>query len=270
MSERGMKSTNPFRTEKENDARFVSSSTNPFVSSSERSKNTHSGNKGLAHSRSSRNFNDEANVSEKYPEQRRHKTHHHHHRSSKDNTRLDTIDKLDVTGIFSQAGFHHDGPFDAARPQRNRRNDKNAPVLAFPMNGENSSLTRPRLQNSTKSFSSTSDDSSSSVGITRRGTVSGQFDSATRSRMVHSQSTAGLGSSTFLDGAPASQEAVREDIRTRIRRNQTVKANRRKSIGDMLRAEFIGTQEEKVGDAPKRNGSKLLRRVKSLKTRNKS
>lgn len=46
---------------------------------------------------------------------------------------VDTIDKLDVTGLFG-GSFHHDGPFDACTPHRNK-NNKAAPVAAFPADG---------------------------------------------------------------------------------------------------------------------------------------
>ncbi|KAK7676257.1 hypothetical protein QCA50_020798 [Cerrena zonata] len=51
---------------------------------------------------------------------------------------LDTIDKLDVTAFFG-GGFHHDGPFDACTPHRNK-NQKQAPVMAFPADGPNNSI----------------------------------------------------------------------------------------------------------------------------------
>lgn len=52
---------------------------------------------------------------------------------------LDTIDRLDVTGFFGGGKFHHDGPFDACTPQRNKDN-KAAPVNAFPVDGPNNSI----------------------------------------------------------------------------------------------------------------------------------
>ncbi|GMF07737.1 unnamed protein product [Ambrosiozyma monospora] len=111
---------------------------------------------------SSRNISDASRASR----------HHHHHRSDSDRERrdrsdkdrserrhrsgrhkssrkrdpvmdkpknLDTIDKLDVTGFFSGGGFHHDGPFDACTPHRNK-NSRAAPVMAFPADGPNNSI----------------------------------------------------------------------------------------------------------------------------------
>lgn len=81
---------------------------------------------------------------------RPHRSHSHSqggHRSSRRNKRfvqaksrnVDTIDRLDVTGFFGGAKFHHDGPFDACTPQRNK-DVKAAPVAAFPADGPNNSI----------------------------------------------------------------------------------------------------------------------------------
>ncbi|GMF01466.1 unnamed protein product [[Candida] boidinii] len=88
--------------------------------------------------------------------EREHSSSHHHsssgrrHRSKKvvlDKPKnLDTIDKLDVTGFFGGGAFHHDGPFDACTPHRNKDN-KAAPVMAFPVDGPNSSLKMPASVN---------------------------------------------------------------------------------------------------------------------------
>lgn len=77
---------------------------------------------------------------------RHHKHHHHRHHSSSRrkvvaarSKNMDTIDRLDVTGFFAGGGFHHDGPFDACTPHRNK-DAKAAPVLAFPADGPNNSM----------------------------------------------------------------------------------------------------------------------------------
>ena len=59
--------------------------------------------------------------------------------SRKKGSPLDSIDKLDITGMYGQGSFHHDGPFDACRPHRNKRTSR-APVAAFPVNGPNNTL----------------------------------------------------------------------------------------------------------------------------------
>lgn len=210
-------------------------------------------------------------------------SHHHTHSHSRSNQdkkdrsrrhskipkelELDTIDKLDVTGIFSRGGFHHDGPYDAARPQRNLHYNKNAPIMAFPKNGSNNRMVRSHT------ISASSSEASISNPLTRKGTVSGQFGSNAKSKMIHGHASVGLGLTTFLDGAPASQEAIKEDIKNHIRRNKTIKDSRRKSIGNFLRGDFDfssipeshpSPQETKKAEAKK--GNKFLRRVKSLRT----
>ncbi|KAK9479822.1 Pal1 cell morphology protein-domain-containing protein [Lipomyces japonicus] len=105
---------------------------------------------------------------------------------------MDKIDKLDVTGIFG-FGFHHDGPFDACNPHRNV-NSKKAPMLAFPADSENNSL-RPLV--------GSNDDDDHGGGDRGGGSGSG-------SGMSHGDISLGLGSSTFLEGAPASQAAIKQ------------------------------------------------------------
>ena len=41
---------------------------------------------------------------------------------------LDLIDKLDVTGIYGPSMIHHDGPYDAVQPHRNRKKDSRAQI----------------------------------------------------------------------------------------------------------------------------------------------
>lgn len=141
---------------------------------------------------------------------------------------VDTIDKLDVTGLFGGA-FHHDGPFDACTPHRNK-NAKAAPVMAFPADGPNSSIAGPT---GNKSFikevfghNDVDDDdylyksngkvivnsSSSTVDAIKPNSNSiTQFDPKMKTELVHGPTTAGLGSTTFLDGAPAATALVRDD-----------------------------------------------------------
>ncbi|OWB59497.1 hypothetical protein B5S29_g355 [[Candida] boidinii] len=252
--------------------------------------------------------------------EREHSSSHHHssgrrHRSKKvvlDKPKnLDTIDKLDVTGFFGGGAFHHDGPFDACTPHRNKDN-KAAPVMAFPVDGPNSSLKMPASVNrkaetmdmvfgirdedplySTAIKKTTSGPSSStnyqqqqqqqqyiqqqqqqqqqptsilnsassppnkasnySNGIVIHKAESSltiadsvvQFDSNTKAAPVHGDTTLGLGSSTFLDGAPAYG-----DTTTSTKKNEL---SRKKSLSDRLR---ITSDDSSNG---------LIRRVKSLR-----
>ncbi|KAK9390857.1 Pal1 cell morphology protein-domain-containing protein [Lipomyces mesembrius] len=139
--------------------------------------------------------------------------HHHHAKSSsptskssssskKRNGALDKIDKLDVTGIFG-TGFHHDGPFDACNPHRNTNKNK-APMLAFPVDSENNALGAPRhLMTNTKA-----NGAPRHTGDGVNGSDALGFDPVLKADPVHGIISPGLGSSTFLEGAPASRAAI--------------------------------------------------------------
>lgn len=243
---------------------------------------------------------------------------------------VDTIDKMDVTGLFG-GSFHHDGPFDACTPHRNK-NSKAAPVMAFPADGPNNSIggasskksaldevfgreelddediynsksikkNLPLIINSNGSSSTLDAIKANTNGLT-------QFDAKGKSQVVHGPTTMGLGSTTFLDGAPASTTAIKEEIR-----NHSVQARngvqRKKSLSSRLQvnggnnqyrndnsnvtsplklakthsghlenADDIDDQEKDTyvgvrfdGNSKKEStGNKLLRRVKSLKVNRK-
>lgn len=210
---------------------------------------------------------------------------------------LDTIDKLDVSG-FLGGRFHHDGPFDACTPHRNK-NEKNAPVMAFPADGPNTSMKAfgPGVNNNERmnlAFGNYTEDQNEIVGRksnqlpvpkTNRTSNDPQssytpklnpsvvaFDAHEKAAPIHGPSTAGLGSSTFLDGAPAPRGddylnapannglGRKKSLVQRLRKNsQSESTSRRAShdnSGEYGRSSF---GEEEAG------GSSLLRRVKSLK-----
>ncbi|KAL3230187.1 hypothetical protein RNJ44_01550 [Nakaseomyces bracarensis] len=231
---------------------------------------------------------------------------------------VDTIDKLDVTGLFG-GSFHHDGPFDAVTPHRNK-NSKAAPVLAFPADGPNSTIGGVSTKKSAMNevFGVEEDDDTDlynirdrSVGSTAsvntkdaiRGNV-GEFkqvDVKSKTDKVHGPTTYGLGSTTFLDGAPASKAAIRDDIRNHSQGNR-MGVQRHKSLSqrlgiagensrsgsranelsrtrsgptedghDRYRSESNPDDEEDVylglpqSSLKKSSGSKFLKRVRSLK-----
>lgn len=76
----------------------------------------------------------------------------------KPHPQMDVIDKLDVSNIYGAGReclcfvnyktlvadtflvFHHDGPFDACNPHRNRKGMKDAPMQAFPAGSANNAL----------------------------------------------------------------------------------------------------------------------------------
>lgn len=136
-------------------------------------------------------------------------------RRSKKGVPLDTIDKLDVTGFFGPGNFHHDGPFDACTPHRNKHTKK-APVAAFPIDGANNTVTgvdpnRDRYATENQIMGRTDAEAFRDFGTSRTigRSLDGPstFDSTIKEKPIHGNTTAGLGSSTFLDGAPAPRVA---------------------------------------------------------------
>jgi Pal1 cell morphology protein len=142
--------------------------------------------------------------------------------------------------------FHHDGPFDACRPHRNKHSHK-APVAAFPTDsvtntlagglGEVPGLDRQQYfglapreafedyghvgankhKKGLAPIRRTSDPEPTAVPRTADddyklrpspGVRSTSFDTRLKTEMVHGVESAGLGTSTFLEGAPAPKSAI--------------------------------------------------------------
>ncbi|KAJ5561286.1 hypothetical protein N7461_000047 [Penicillium sp. DV-2018c] len=134
-------------------------------------------------------------------------------RSSRKDRRLDIIDKLDVTSIYGTGMFHHDGPFDACNPHRNRRGVRTAPMQAFPKGSSNMALggTGPNNSNiDLNLFHGRMEEGHNDFATAaRRNADSGNsFDPTARVDPIHGPQSMGLGTSTFLDGAPASRSAM--------------------------------------------------------------
>ncbi|KAI5301681.1 hypothetical protein KEM56_001470, partial [Ascosphaera pollenicola] len=144
-------------------------------------------------------------------------------KSSKPNRKLDVIDKLDLTGIYGPGQFHHDGPFDACNPHRNRKGIRAAPMQAFAEDSPSMVPTggAPRTfdhdlylgkgEDPYNDFSRTAikqmlktENSQPSPDVTT-------YDPKHKIEPVHGEETMGLGTSTFLDGAPASRVAIQEN-----------------------------------------------------------
>lgn len=236
----------------------------------------------------------------------------HHHKSSRNRSpskkkpaavkpkNLDTIDKLDVSAFFG-GRFHHDGPFDACTPHRNK-NEKNAPVMAFPADGPNTSMKAfgPGFNNNDRMNLAFGygDDQNDIVGrvstqkvaqppVPKTNWTSNDpqsiytpklnpsvvaFDANEKSAPVHGLTTAGLGSSTFLDGAPAPRgdEFLNVNSNGLGRKKSLVQRLRKNSLGEAVsrRSSNDNSGEygrSSFGDDEMNGGSSLLRRVKSLK-----
>lgn len=233
---------------------------------------------------------------------------------------VDTIDKLDVTGLFGGA-FHHDGPFDACTPHRNR-NTKVAPVMAFPADGPNSSIAGAANSKSpmkevfgqeatddddaylygNKIYSRGNNSSTNTIGAIKPN-MNGvtQFDVKAKN-LVHGPTTVGLGSTTFLDGAPATGAANSNNRLhpQHLSSSQMKKVPSQKSgngdyaaSGDVYRREplklakthsghlendedspdedvYLSTRFDPSAKKSSTSGNKFMRRVKSLKVGRKS
>ncbi|CCG84100.1 protein of unknown function [Taphrina deformans PYCC 5710] len=134
--------------------------------------------------------------------------------STKSRKNLDKIDRLDVTGFMTTGGFHHDGPFDACNPSRNK-NSKRAPVLAFAKDSTAMTLSAgPPTQpvyfgdhlNNAESFADYG--SASRAARPGVGIRAASFDPASTIDPIHGHESVGLGTTTFLEGAPASRSAM--------------------------------------------------------------
>lgn len=237
---------------------------------------------------------------------RHHHSHHHHHQADHEHRatsssgkkraakiltpkNVDTIDKLDGTGIFGSS-FHHDGPFDAVAPHRNK-NKRDAPVMAFPVNGPNSSIGGVTTQRNkydevfgtseftdeghmagsryqgvnTSSADSLAGSSATLDAIRPRFDEVSEVDVTDKAPKVHGPTTAGLGSTTFLDGAPASTNAIERSKSMSLSRTSTSDEKYHKTkeedscdSGDDI---YLGVPGVKNIE---RAGSKLINRVKSL------
>lgn len=170
---------------------------------------------------------------------------------------LDLIDKLDVTGIYGPSMIHHDGPYDAVQPHRNRKKDARAPMEAFPVGSANNSLGGSGPLNSKIDLDRIH--GRGAEGFTDFGSSDAQwqkpmppvataeFSAKGRTDIIHGEQSHGLGTSTFLEGAPASKKAIEEE--TEAQRAMAASGiGRKKSIAQRFRGI---SQPRRYGDGPR-------------------
>ncbi|KAI9752641.1 MAG: hypothetical protein M1835_001078 [Candelina submexicana] len=148
------------------------------------------------------------------------------------NQRLDIIDKLDVTSIYGTGLFHHDGPFDACNPNRNRQGHQRAPMQAFPKNSANNTMGGSGPVNKDLDYNQIHGRGAEGfMDFARSGAEAVSYESysgrpsrpavdrtnsnnpvvvnpTARVEPVHGDESMGLGTSTFLEGAPAARIAI--------------------------------------------------------------
>lgn len=150
-------------------------------------------------------------------------------------TGLDVKYPIDLHNLnfANQSVFHHDGPFDACNPHRNRTGSKRAPMQAFPKDSLNNILggggplnKRPDHatflgNNDEEAFKDYARGAAGGAsgpayepygaGGSRSGRIEPTVQSAlSKVELVHGEESMGLGTSTFLEGAPASRTAIQK------------------------------------------------------------
>ncbi|KAL6158086.1 hypothetical protein ACJBU6_03891 [Exserohilum turcicum] len=170
---------------------------------------------------------------------------------------LDLIDKLDVTGIYGPSMIHHDGPYDAVQPHRNRKKDQRAPMEAFPAGSANNSLGGAGPLNTKidldrihgRGAEGFTDFGNTDIDWKKR-TQATEYSAKAPEHIVHGEQSNGLGTSTFLEGAPASRKAIQED--SDAQRQKQLAENglgRKKSIAQRFR----GISQPRRYDGPRMN-----------------
>ncbi|TPX10659.1 uncharacterized protein E0L32_008393 [Thyridium curvatum] len=170
------------------------------------------------------------------------------HRDNKDkpkgpNKRMDIIDQLDATSIFGTGVFHHDGPFDALNPHRNRKGSRRAPMQAFPKDSLNNVIggsgpLNKRPDHATfmgrgeeeafKEYSQAEKMGSSSA-------MPPVFDPLSRGSVLHGDESMGLGTSTFLEGTPAARTVIQRREAEKAADIQEGGLQRKKSLAQRIR-----------------------------------
>ncbi|KAK5990994.1 Protein PAL1 [Cladobotryum mycophilum] len=169
-------------------------------------------------------------------------------KSGRPSRKMDIIDQLDATSIYGTGLFHHDGPFDALNPHRNRQNGRRlAPMQAFPKDSLNNTIggagpLNPQADHSTfmghgtdeafRDFATTSKKNNYGYSSSRETAI---FDAASRGNMVHGDESYGLGTSTFLEGTPAARSTI---IRRQAEQQQEIAdggLQRKKSLAQRIR-----------------------------------
>ncbi|KAK2590227.1 hypothetical protein QQS21_012088 [Conoideocrella luteorostrata] len=181
-------------------------------------------------------------------------------KSGRPSRRMDIIDQLDATSIYGTGLFHHDGPFDALNPHRNRNTSRRAPMQAFPKDSLNNSLggAGPLNRNpdhaqfmgngtdeAFRDYAGSSNKNKNGYTYPAGGSSAEPaiFDPISRGTVVHGDESYGLGTSTFLEGAPAARAAI---VRRQAEQQQEISEGglqRKKSLAQRIRHINKGPRE---------------------------
>jgi hypothetical protein len=163
--------------------------------------------------------------------------------------------------------FHHDGPFDACNPARNRKNAKQAPMQAFPKDSRNMNLGGSGPNNSKLNLdlihgtghdahheyndAPVVDEDAAYMRPKTAGRNAPFMDPAAR-EPLHGEESYGLGTSTFLEGAPASRAAIQRresEFEAQQRLDMANGLSRKKSLAQKIGA-VRRTREARQATSP--------------------
>lgn len=185
-------------------------------------------------------------------------------RSGRPSRRIDIIDQLDATSIYGTGRkyfqcspaksslltgpqvFHHDGPFDALNPHRNRQSSRRAPMQAFPKDSLNNSLggSGPLNQQADHStFMGETAEAFRDFAAGARAKNAAIFNPVSRGDIIHGDESHGLGTSTFLEGTPAARAAIARRQAEEAQEATTVGIQRKKSLAHRIRHMNKGPRE---------------------------
>ncbi|KIH94585.1 hypothetical protein SPBR_05917 [Sporothrix brasiliensis 5110] len=166
--------------------------------------------------------------------------------------RNDIIDQMDASSIFGNV-FHHDGPFDALNPHRNRKGSRRAPMQAFPKDSLNNSIGGSGPINKRpdhRTFMGQGEDEafrefSNNHQPMSSGKIApvGVFDPLQRGTALHGDQSLGLGTSTFLEGTPAARTTIQRREAERAQDIQDNPLQRKKSLAQRFRSINRGPRE---------------------------
>ena len=154
--------------------------------------------------------------------------------------------------------FHHDGPFDALNPHRNRNASRRAPMQAFPKDSLNNSIGGAGPVNPNPDhaqFLGTGQPEAfrdyAAGGRARNGYIypagaredGAIFDPVARGSLVHGDESYGLGTSTFLEGTPAAKMAIERHQHEQALSQADIGLQRKKSLAQRIRHINKGPRE---------------------------
>ncbi|RYC61455.1 hypothetical protein CHU98_g4766 [Xylaria longipes] len=179
------------------------------------------------------------------------------HRDGKTRPRkLDVIDQLDATSIYGTGLFHHDGPFDACNPNRNRKGSRRAPMQAFAKDSANNTIGGAGPLNRRpdhKLFMGQEPHDVTSMYAGRRDPNKPRthemelFDPKQRGDFEYGEETLGLGSSTFLEGTPAARTAIARNQEESAQEAAEIGLGRKKSVVQRFKSIKRGPRDYESG-----------------------